>query len=152
MNTEEQIEQLLGELPLREPSAALDGRVLAETAPPPSHRLMWLRAAGTISAMAAAVLVAVLTLQWFKPSDPAAPTAVPAPITQVTDGRLVEATLDKTELYDEGLVRLDRAGQPVHRMRQVTTKQTIIHDEQSNETWEIIEPQEEKYFCVLNPF
>ncbi len=148
LNTEEQVEQLLGELSLRQPSAGLDRRVLDAAEPP--HRPMWTRAVGTIGAIAAALLVAVLTVQWLAPTVPDAPQPV-VDAGSAAD-RFVEATLDTTELYDDGLVRIDRAGQPVHRVRQVTTKKTIIRDERSNETLQIIEPREETYFCVLSPF
>lgn len=145
MNTDERIEHLLADAHLAQPSGALDERVLEALDGPAAYRLYLGRA------ISAAAIVAVIGLALLVVGVFDTPTADDG-IVFIDDEALVEATIDTTELVDDGVVRVSETGLPVRQVRRVTTRQFLYFNRDTNETMEITVPQEDVIHMVNEPF
>jgi hypothetical protein len=159
------IEELLADMPLAQPSTALDDRVLGWAACDRRRwRLVGLTSGLTGLAAGLAIALAIWGVMELTHEPAAGPAGDPVArnnATHIHEIATGDQNLDDdfetayqatdTQLFDEGLVvNADRM--PVHRIRRVTTHQVMYFNAKTNEQLEVTVPQEELIFIAAEPF
>lgn len=128
------IERILTEMPLAEPSGALDKRVLAPTIRTGRRRIFWAGAAG----LAAAAAVALAFLWPREHEQPATPTPPPVAVTQ-SERPHEPSRLDceVVEMVPEGVVVPEDDNVPYRVFRRRATRH--VWWENKDEGYEVLE-------------
>lgn len=139
----DRLEELLRQLPLRQPDASLDGRVLAGRRP-----RGWLLAAVAMASASAAAAALAVAVTLGGPRNRSVSSSLPQPTTPVavaadvpTPVEPVRVDREWTEVTYEGLIhRAD--GPPLRAYRVWTVRDTQVDDPAEGRTVRLTEPQD----------
>jgi hypothetical protein len=142
-----EIENLLGRMPLRKPPASLDDRVIGRRRR--RRILAWSLASGAVAAAAAAVVVAVLlttgpdgTMVARSPNPPAVPNVPVERVAQAPSPKPLRLERNWAAVSYEGVVAPDE-GAPLMKFRRRTLGHVQMIDQARGRQMEMTVPGEE---------
>ena len=123
---DQEIEAMLREIPLKEPSSLLDRRLLGT--PRASSAMAQLRAAG-LGAAVAALLVLAVTVWWTRAAKPLGRPPVHSPVRQASAEakRPLRIERSMSRVIDDGVIG-SAAGVPLQQVRYRSLRQIWIVD------------------------
>jgi hypothetical protein len=144
------LEQWLRQVPLRQPSAQLDRRVAAAL-----HPWQWRRVAVAAAIGLAAGLAALShqrTAESPRPPVAQASSSTHAASHPSSPTRPVSIVQVFGEVRNDGIVGRTADGDSLRRLRRQTLRQTVLIDPATGQRLTVTTPREEVYFVRQSPF